>query len=141
MGWWAELTAPTPPTAAVPEPPAQEAPSEAAGATLWFAPAGEELRIRIASAQAAGSLVLSSTATPEGFLEVVDAQAAETPLISERGVSILNTPASAASYKVGVPAAVRRVRVEIGDAPPVVLERAAIEAGRTFGLQARAAPR
>lgn len=115
------------------DPPAQDG-TEEAGATLWFTPSGEELWIEIVSRQRAGTLLLLGAATREGSLQVTSGEGGETPVISERGVRILNAPQSTASYEVGVPAGVRWVSIRIADDPPIVLDRTEIEARRTLGL-------
>lgn len=108
--------------------------AEEAGATLWFTPRGEELRVEIDSRQVEGSLKLHRTGTAEGSLQVRDGHRGETPVISEQGVRIMNTDHSVANYGLGVPAGVDRVRVRIGDAPPRVFSRADIDRGVEVSL-------
>lgn len=106
------------------------------GSTLWFDAEGPELAVEIASAQASGTLTLSSSVRPMTGIEVVNG-AGETPLVREHGVRLINGPASTASYRLALPAAVQRVRVRIGDQPWLVLSRADVEAGRTVELRRR----
>lgn len=115
-------------------------PADDAGATLWFAPAGPELRVEFAARQTGGALIIRISPTDEGSLQVVNGTGGETPMISDRGIRILNTRHSVASYELGVPSGVRSVIVRVGQDPPVTVHRSEIGAGRTL-LLSDAGPR
>lgn len=111
---------------------------EGAGSTLWFTPGGEELFLEIDAHQSQGSLVLWVVEGPEGSLNVLDAAnsgSEETPILSDRGIRIRNREQSTAQYEVGIPVTVDRVRVRIGDAPPVVLSTQEIGSAKIIELQ------
>lgn len=103
-------------------------------ALLWFAPAGSELRIEIASRQQAGRVVLQSSNAPEASLRIVGGSGEENPTVSDRALRIQNHRASTATYEVGVPRGVRRVVLQVGGGPPLAVERGGLERGRSFPL-------
>jgi anti-sigma factor RsiW len=109
-------------------------PAEDVGATLWFTSAWPELRVEVAARQQAGALIVRVTSASEGSLQVMSGDGSEMPMISERGIRILNTRGSVASYELGVPSGVRSVIVTIGHDPPVAVHRSEIGAGRTLSL-------
>ncbi len=119
------------------DPPRAPAAAPAARPTssrIGFTPSREELSIVVASRQAAGALVLTTTPAPEVAFEIVGG-GGETPLVDASGLRILNVAASRASYHVALPPAVRRVHVRVGARPPVLVERARV--GREVRLDLR----
>ncbi|HEU4561041.1 MAG TPA: hypothetical protein VFS20_24530 [Longimicrobium sp.] len=119
---------PTPPRAA---PPVQAPPARPqASAQVRFVPSGSELRVDVASVQATGTLTLVPVDGPAASAEVLGAQAVEL-LVVPSGLRIRNTSIVSADYRVRVPDGVRRVRVRIGGAPEVTVERGEIGSGGT----------
>lgn len=118
---------------------APERRADDAGATLWFAPAGPELRVEVAARQTGGALIIRISPTDEGSLQVVNGNGNEMPMISDRRIQILNTPQSVASYELGVPSGVRTVIVRVGQDPPIAVPRGEIGAGRIVSLSASGA--
>jgi hypothetical protein len=118
-----------------PAPPASETTAEAeSGSTLWFTPAGAVFSIELASRQSAGELDLRGAEGTEGSIEVVGGGAGEVPVLTESSLRVQNSTRSTADYRVSLPAAVERVEIRIADAPPVVLTREEIRAGRRISL-------
>lgn len=96
---------------APPSSPVEE--SIEASSAVWFSPAGAKVVVSIVSAQAGGTLRIELTDDQEGSLEVMGG-ATEMPLVTEREVRVLNTPASTASYLLTVPRGVQRLEVRLG---------------------------
>jgi hypothetical protein len=101
---------------------------------IGFTPSGDELFIVLASRQADGAVVLTTTSAPEVAFEIVGG-GGETPVVHASGLRIPNVVASRASYYVALPPAVRRVHVRVGVRPPVLVERARV--GREVRLDLR----
>ena len=132
-GAWTQLAG-APERAPSPAAPSPAPPRAAeSGFTVYFTPRGSRLELTIETAQAAGELVLSRAAGPEGSIEVLGADD-ETPLITDTGLSIRNSTASRASYRVAIPGSVDRVVVRIGNGAPVSLSADAVRAGWTVEL-------
>lgn len=133
---WSHITQQpqTPSPRTTPAPPVQRPPEPVqASAQVRFVPAGAELRVEVAHAQAAGSLTLVSVDGTAASGEVVGVQAVEM-LVVPSGLRIRNTAAATADYRVQVPEAVRRVRVRIGGRE-IVVERIDLGgAGKTISL-------
>lgn len=103
------------------------------GATVWFTTSAPELQITIKERQRSGELVLMTAETSEGSLELVGAEA-ESTVVTETGIEILNQPRSTASYRLALPAGVDRVRLRIADEPARTLSRSEWQTGRAFEL-------
>jgi anti-sigma factor RsiW len=111
-------------------PPAPTAEAPLAGARIQFTPQGAELSVEVSHAQAGGALVLEAAPGTTASAEV-RSPAGTAPaelLVLPSALRIANDPASVAEYRVTVPPSVRRVRLRIGTAPPMIVENA--ELGR-----------
>lgn len=124
--------APAPATA----PAAAPAEEPASGATVFFTPAPGSFVLVVSERQAGGTLTLGRAEGSEGSAEVIGG-AAETPLVSETGIRILNAPGSVASYRVRLPSTVTRVRVRIGAAAPVEVTADELARGRVLEVGLR----
>ncbi|HEX8358567.1 MAG TPA: zf-HC2 domain-containing protein [Longimicrobium sp.] len=130
LGTGSEQTAVRP----APAPPAPAPEAALAGARIQFTPQGAELSVDIAHPQAGGALHLESAPGSTASAEV-RAPAGTAPaelLVLPSALRIANDPASVAEYRVTVPASVRRVRVRIGNSPPIIVE--STELGRRIEL-------
>ena len=81
---------------------------------IRFAPAGDELRVEIATRQMSGTLALSRAAGPYAILEAHGGPSGEGVMLSERSVRISNRPASRTNYSLRLPRSIHRVRLRVG---------------------------
>ena len=136
LGWmhagWSRITAGRPAGGARAQ--SVEAPPAGVGARVGFAPMSEEVAVVVAE-QAGGALVLTTTSAPAVTVEIVGGTGAETPLVHDGGLRILNDPSSRASYRVALPPSVQRIRVSVGTRAGVLIERARI--GRELRIDLR----
>ncbi len=103
----------------------------ASGHVVSFLPEGDEFLLQVDAAQAEGVLELLIEAVPRASAEISAGAAGENLLVLPYGLRIRNAAGSQASYRVTLPAALRQVRVSIGDAPAVSYDP------RTLTLPAR----
>lgn len=111
---WARLT---PPPAAV-----EDGPREPGRASIRVETAGPILAVSLDHLQLRGTLRVVFAEGTGSTLTVVEGDAERLAVGRDR-VRISNAPASRASYRLAVSAAVERVRVEIGNEAPVELVR------------------
>lgn len=123
------------PAAPAPRPAAPE-PEPASGATVFFTPAPGQFVLDVSERQASGTLTLGRAEGSEGSAEVIGG-ATETPLVSESGIRILNTPGSTASYRVILPSSVARVRVRVAGGAPIEVTADELAGGRVVNLAPR----
>jgi hypothetical protein len=81
----------------------------------------DSLVVRVATRQAEGSLVLETSATPTASTVVRGQGEHEGILVLPDELRIVNTPASRATYRITVPARLRRVVVMIDRDAPISL--------------------
>jgi hypothetical protein len=122
---------PAPPPA--PGPAAAPALGGSAGAPplVEFAPDGPDLVLEFDAAPRAGSLVVAVRDTPTVALSAsADVGAAGHVVVLPAGLRVRTTAATAADYRVVVPASLRSVRVRVGGAAALALRDAELVAGR-----------
>jgi hypothetical protein len=84
-----------------------------------FTPDADVLVVRVATRQAEGSLVLETSATPTASAVVRGQGAQEAIVVLPAELRIANTAASRATYRLTLPARLKRVVVVIARDPPV----------------------
>ncbi|HEX8696096.1 MAG TPA: hypothetical protein VF746_27010 [Longimicrobium sp.] len=128
FGRQAGAPAPAPPSAPAPAPAAAPA-----AASVRFVPAGSTFTVEVEHAQGAGGLTLVRVAGENATAEVAAGEAEL--LVLPAGLRIRNAAGSAAEYRVGVPAGVRRVTVRVAGGRTTTVEASRIGAeGRRIGL-------
>jgi len=107
----------------VPEPtastPAPRGAARDTASTVWFTPTADVLTIRVTTRQAAGSLLLEAIAGETASAVVRGASEDDELIVLPDELRITNTAASRATYRVALPAQLKRVVVIIGAEPPV----------------------
>jgi hypothetical protein len=84
-----------------------------------FTPDSDVLVVRVATRQAEGSLVLETSATPTASAAVRGQGQHEAIVVLPDELRIANTAASRATYRLTLPARLKRVVVVIARDPPV----------------------
>jgi hypothetical protein len=116
---WTALTggAERPPVAPV-------APLATVQAAVSFVPADGPFTIELAGHQAAGALSLEAVPGDTARATVLGGSGAESLVVLPAGLRIVNPPASAARYRIALPARLGPVRVIVGGAAPRVFDPA-----------------
>ncbi len=100
-------------TVSTPEPPTPVV-SQPAGAVVSFAPRSPRLVIDVSSWQEAGELTIVVSARRDVSAQVLSVESSEhMTILPSDGVSITNTPESAASYRIAVPNTLEQITVRI----------------------------
>lgn len=92
----------------------------AEGSIVAFSAAGETFSLEIEHAQATGELLLQVLDVDRAAAQITETSG-ESMLVLPRGLHIENSAGSTASYRITLPASVRRVMLRVGDAPPRVI--------------------
>lgn len=87
------------------------------GLRIAFVPEGDRFVVRVAVAQAAGTLTLAATAGDSASAEVLTGAGSVAPdlLVLPDGLGIRNDASSTADYGVNVPSGLTRVEVRVAD--------------------------
>jgi anti-sigma factor RsiW len=102
--------------------PAPQAPPRVHADTVGivsFTPTSDVLVVRVTARQGEGSLLLETTTAPAASASVSNGGDGEELIVLPGELRIANTAASRASYRVILPARLRRVVVLIGAEPPI----------------------
>jgi hypothetical protein len=89
--------------------------------TVTFTPLSAAFVVRVAQAQAGGTLTIEATGAASASASAGGGQGGAELVVLPDGLRIVNDSASGASYVVRLPATVARIEVGIGRAPPRVL--------------------
>jgi hypothetical protein len=100
-----------------------------------FTPDSDVLVVRVATRQAEGSLVLETSATPTASAVVRGQGQHEAIVVLPDELRIANTAASRATYRITLPARLKRVVVVIARDPPVSVTPVAPGESRSIDLQ------
>jgi hypothetical protein len=114
-----------------------DSPTAAAAATIAFVPQSSEFTIRFDAVPALGTLTLVSDTGSKVTATITTGAGDEGFFVLPDGIRIKNTTASRATYRVSVPAALHRVRVQIGTGATAATVVVGLEPGRTHNLQLR----
>jgi anti-sigma factor RsiW len=106
------------------ESPAPIAPAAPVESAVSFVPADGPFTIELAGRQAAGSLSLEAVPGDTARAAVIGGGGAESLMVLPAGLRIVNPPASAARYRVALPARLGPVRVIVGGAAPRLFDPA-----------------
>jgi hypothetical protein len=117
--------------------PAQTPPRtpEAPVGVVSFTPDSDVLVVRVATRQAEGSLVLETSATPTASAVVRGQGAHEAIVVLPDELRIANIAASRATYRITLPARLKRVVVVIARDPPVFLTPGSPGESRSLDLR------
>lgn len=114
---------------------ATQAAPEPLSSTLRF-PVGAAFTVQIDAAQNAGTLTIAQGSDDVAVLDS-DASSGAVPTVSASALRIRNSAASAASYRLQLPATVTNVIVRIGEQTTHVLDANAIRAGTVIPIRIR----
>lgn len=134
---WAALRSPVPVPAAtrIGQKPAQS--SSLPVGEVSFTPDTDVLVVRVATRQAEGSLVLETSAGLTASATVRGQGEHEAIVVLPAELRIVNTAASRATYRVTLPARLKRLVVVIDDDPVVSLTPGTPGESRTFDLKVK----
>lgn len=91
-----------------------------AGSIVAFTAEGETFALEIEHVQAGGDLLLQTLDIDRASAQIMNSSS-ESMLVLPRGLRIENAASSLASYRVTLPAGVRRVMLRVGDSAPRVI--------------------
>ena len=106
------------------ESPAPVAPVPPAQTAVSFVPADGPFTIELAGRQSAGALSLEAVPGDTARATVLGGNGAESLVVLPAGLRIVNPPASAARYRIALPARLGPVRVIVGGAAPRIFDPA-----------------
>jgi hypothetical protein len=106
------------------ESPARVAPVPPVQTAVSFVPADGPFTIELAGRQSAGALSLEAVPGDTARAAVLGGNGAESLVVLPAGLRIVNPPASAARYRIALPARLGPVRVIVGGAAPRVFDPA-----------------
>jgi hypothetical protein len=106
------------------------------GSVIAFQPAGPVFQLSVERTQPSGELLLQVRAVGQATAQVTNG-GAETMLVLPSGLRIENSAASAASYRVTLPASVEQVVVRVADAAPRVISVGGADLVERIPLQRR----